>query len=87
MVCRFGHTTGSMPISLAPGWALEAFTGKVSAKIPEVLEVLIQRPSGRKPFAACLPVGAPQSRLPTGYSPALSGRDCQFEMTFPQRSQ
>jgi hypothetical protein len=26
-----------------------------------------QRPSGHKPFSARIPVGAPQSRLPTGY--------------------
>lgn len=29
----FGRTIGSVPILLAPGWALEAFGGKVSAKI------------------------------------------------------
>ncbi|MBI4751082.1 MAG: hypothetical protein HY774_21605 [Acidobacteria bacterium] len=34
------------------------------------LRILIQRPSGREPFLTRIPVGAPQSRLPTGYCPA-----------------
>ena len=31
--------------------------------------VWFQRPSGRESLAACIPVGAPQSRLPAGYFP------------------
>ena len=64
-----GATTGLPPISaLRPDgrWkilSVRYFQGR------KPVEILIQRPSGRKSVSACIPEGAPQSRLPSGYYP------------------